>query len=348
LLEAQAAALQSQREIAALAREERALQSKTQAAQQAAAKDEKAIRERSDALAREQDQILGRAGKAINEMDSATLKWMGWQATRRMEQAREGLWRKDMGPTTRRYQSNAAQTLERLAASLEQQGLSAAMQVAAGTRGSPEQQFANSAGDVRAVREMEAQIRAETGQIESRRASRPDRALADQERNDLGALANAQGEAQWRLREAADRMNEAVGEAQALRTTSERMPAVRDALQRHETGQATQERQSSIISALDRALEQNREALSAAVRRNSQQANTPSRNSRADATPGRREPPVVRSETPMFRIPGAARHRFGGLGEREQQLMQHGKLEKVPPEYRDLVSRYYRALSERR
>ncbi|MBM3494979.1 MAG: DUF4175 family protein, partial [Armatimonadetes bacterium] len=349
LLEAQAAAMQSQREFEALAREQRALQGKTQASQQAAGKDEKAVREKSEALAREQDQLVNRALRGVNEIDSATPKWMGWQATRRMEEARAGLWRHDMGSATRRYQGNAAQTLDRLAAALQQQATSASMQVEAGMRGSPEHQFADVSGDVRAVREMQAQIRSETSQMEDRRAGRPERALTDQERREAASLAGAEGEAQSRLREASDRMGDAIGEAAALRSTMERMTPVREALQRADTGQGNQERQSAIIAALDKALERNRDELASSMRRSSQNANAQDQRRRASSnTPGQRDAPVVQSQTPMFRIPDAARFRFGGMSAREQQLMQHGKLEKVPPEYRDLVSRYYRALSERR
>ncbi|NLI00628.1 MAG: hypothetical protein GX446_14170 [Chthonomonadales bacterium] len=348
LFERQADALQAQREIEALARDQRALRDRTQSAEKQAGKDDKLIRERSEALARDQEQIIGRTHKSLESVDSGTLKWIGGQATRRMESARSGLWQRDMGPTTRRYQTQAAQTLERLAASLEQQRLAAAMQIEAGTRGSPESQMADVSGDVRAVREMQAQIRAETGQIEDRRAQRPDRVLSEQEKRDLSGLGDAEREAQDRLREAADRTREAVGDAEEMRGISQQMTPIREALYRQDSSRANLERQAAIIAALDRVLDQNREELASSQKRLAPASSGQQQRQTARSTPGTGNAPLVQAAPPSFRAPDPARFRFGGLSAREQQLLQSGKLDKVPPEYRDLVSRYYRALSERR
>jgi hypothetical protein len=349
LLEAQADALRSQRQFETLARDQRALQGRTKSAQASAGKDEKTIRERSEALAREQDQLINRTQQAINSVESATHKWMGWQAARRMDEARSSLWHHETGPSTQRYQANAAQTLERLAASLEQQRMAAAMQVEAGTRGSPESQMADVAGDVRAVREMQAQIRAETQQVESRRANRPGRVLNEQERRDVAYLASAEEEALGRLWEAAGRNGDAVGDTQELRGIAQRMGPIRDALRAQETTQPVQQRQSEVISALDAVLDRNSAELASSMRRTAPSGEGQRQQQRnASATPGARNAPLVELQPPSFRVPDPSRFRFGGLSAREQQLLQQGRLEKVPPEYRDLVSRYYRSLSERR
>lgn len=342
--ETQADTLRNQRKLEAIARDQRELRARTQAAHKAGA----AAANAGQALATDQDKLVRRTLDAVNGLDSDTHKWMGWQATRRMEEARNSLWKQDTGSATQRYQQNAAQTLERLAASLEELRTASAMQVQAGSRGSPEDQLAEVAGDVRAVREMQAQIRAETAQTDSRRSARPDRALTEQEQRDVANLAAAEDEARGRLRQAADRAREAVGDSQELRGIAERMAPIRDALRAKDTGEANLRRQSEVISSLDRVLDRNNQSMASSMRRESQGAEGQRPRAEARSTPGARNAPIVEARPPSFRIPDAAKYRFGGLSAREQQLLQQGRLEKVPPEYRDLVSRYYKALSERR
>ncbi len=344
-LETQADTLRSQRQFEALARDQRELQARTRAAN---ARTDRQGNAAAQNLAGDEDKLVKRALEAVNELDSDTHKWMGWQATRRMEEARNALWRQDTGSATQRYQQNAAQTLDRLAASLEEQRMASAMQVQAGSRGSPEAQMAEIAGDVRAVREMQAQIRSETQQTDARRTARPDRALTEQEQRDVANLAAAEDEAQGRLRQASDRAREAIGDSQELRGIAERMATIRDALRARDTGEANVRRQSEVISSLDQILERNTESMSSSVRRETNSGQGQRQRAEARSTPGAGNAPVVEARPPSFRIPSAAKHRFGNLSAREQQLLQQGRLEKVPPEYRDLVSRYYKALSERR
>jgi len=347
LLETQADALEAQRAVEALARDQRRLERQTSAAHVATSgKDDATVTRQAHALAPQQDQLGQRLGKTIEGMPTEAMKWMGWQAQRRMGDASGGLWRKDMGPATRRSQSHAAQTLERLAASLEQQRLSAALQQEAGDRGSPEHQMAESAGEIRAMREMQAQIQAETASLESRRSVRSSRQLTEPEARETSQLAEAEVNIKDRLRAVADRTREAVAEAEALRQVSESVKPIESALRRQETGPSTQERQRSVVNSLDTILGRNREELASSVRRA-----TAGRGRQADArserAPGSRNAPIVSEALSRFRPPATGTFRFGGLSAREQQLLQQGRLDRVPPEYRDLVNRYYRALSER-
>jgi hypothetical protein len=349
LLEAQADALESQRAVETLARDQRRLERQTASARIAAAgKDDATVTKQAHGLAPQQDQLGQRLGKLIADLPAESLMWMGWQAQRRMGDASGGLWRKDMGPDTRRAQTHAAQTLERLAASLEQQRLSAALQLEAGERGSPEHQVAESAGEIRAMREMQAQIRAETASVQSRRSNRPNRSLTDADARETSQLADAEANIRDRLRAVADRTREAVAEAEALRQVSESVGPIESALRSQETGAGTQERQRGVVTSLDSILARNREELAASVSQASPSRGQRQSDARGQRAPGVRNAPIVSEAPGQFRLPAPGTFRFGGLSSRDQLLLQQGRLDRVPPEYRDLVNRYYRALSERR
>lgn len=349
LLQTQAAAREARTAVEAVARDQRALAGRTGVEHKASAgKDKAEAQKGAHQLAAAQDKLNERLRGATEELSSNVMKWMGYQALQRMSDAAHALWRQDTGAATQRAQANSARTLERLAEALGQAERTAALQRQAGERDSPEHQLANRAGELRALREMQAQFHAETSTLETLRSGRADRGLNDTERQELHRIADGEREIQNGLRNLANDAREAVSESARLNAIAEDITPIEKGIRASNTASPIQRQQSAIVQGLDTILSKNREQLAAAARRSTPSPNGSRRQISRNGEPTRGTAPIVTARPGPVRNLAAGAYRFGPLSLREQQLMGQGKLDQVPIEYRDLVSRYYRALSERK
>lgn len=358
-LQEQQQAREMQRAVEQMAREQRALQRQTRQfdhqRQNSGLTPEQ--QKRAEGLAREQQRLLERGQNIAPEMPSMAFRWAMNEANRRMESASRGLQQQNSGEDTQRYQENAAQTLERIARSLGQQAQGEQQQSQSGQNGQPlsgaEQQMADASGELQLAREMEAQIRQETGSLDRRRSRNPNRNLTAEQQRELNFLAQAQRETQRITEQAAQRLRGQPEIGQTVQRAAEEMEEVQDSLRQQQTDAPTQQRQERIVNMLDRALRQTQQAMRQQRQQMAQQGQQMQQSQQqAQAQPGnqplqRTNAPVVQAQPGVFGKADPRGRGFGALPPRAQQSLREGRQERVPAEYRDLVNQYYKALSER-
>lgn len=315
-------------------------------------------RKRLDALTERQKDLLNRAENLSPEMPSPAFQWALSEASRRMENAVQSMQQQNDGPDTQRHQLHAAQTLERLARALGQQAQ--AMEQQSQQSGGPQgggtqQQMAEALGELQLAREMEAQIRQETGSLDQRRARNPGRKLSAEQLRELSYLHQAQRETQRITQRAAEQLRGSLQIAQGVQRATEEMEEVQDLLQAQETGAPTQTREERIVRRLDQSLNQIRQAMREQQR---QQMAQQRRQQQSAAQSGQQQPggnqpaprttaPVVEARPGVFNQADQRGRGFGGLPPRAQEALREGQQEGVPAEYRELVKQYYKALAER-
>lgn len=312
---------------------------------------------RADALRQTQSDLAARSRALREQMPSEAYRWAAGEATERMERAESGLQRADPGPATQRSQEQAAQTLERIARTLGQQAR--AQSQSQQMQNSPQQaqaaqEMAEAGSELQLAREMQAQIRQETADLEQRRRRAPNRALSEQQRSELSRLESAQRETENIARGAARRLRSLPEAGRAVERAGEEMQSAQGMLQQEETGAPTQGRQQTAVRLLDQAASRVRQAQQQmqqqqmAGGQQSQQQQMAQQRGGQDGL-GRTEPrgrtPIspLRNSAPTDARPGGGS--FGGLDPRGQRALQEGRGERVPAEYRDLVNQYYKALS---
>jgi len=315
-------------------------------------------RKRLDALTERQKDLLNRAENLSPDMPSPAFQWALGEASRRMENAVQGMQQQNDGPDTQRHQLHAAQILERLARALGQQAQ--AMEQQSQQSGSPQgsgaqQQMAEALGELQLAREIEAQIRQETGSLDQRRLQNPGQKLSAEQLRELSYLHQAQRETQRITQRAAEQLRTSPQIAQGVQRAAEEMEEVQDLLRAQETGKPTQTREERIVRRLDQSLHQIRQAMRQQQRQQmaQQRRQQQSATSSAQQQPGGNQPalrttaPVVEAQPGVFHRADQRGRGFGGLPPRAQEALREGQQEGVPVEYRELVKQYYKALSER-
>ena len=315
---------------------------------------------RLQAAAKSQSTLSDRAKEAANDMPNQAFRWAMRQANERMNAAKTALQQNNSGEETRRRQENAAQLLERMARALGQEAQSQEEQAQNQSQQSSSQsQQQKAAGELEMARELEAQIRQETANLDERRQKNPDRKLSASQQRELDRLTNAQGETQQMTRNALQNLKSNPEVQQMVQKASDAMEDARDMMNRQqETNDGTQQKQQTAVGHLDKAIaqvqqqqRQQRQQMAQAGKGDKpgqkpgeQQAqNQPGGNNPAQKTFA----PKTQAADSTLRAFDPRGKGFSGLSSRAQQAMKEGQQDRVPAEYRDLVNQYYKALSQR-
>ncbi len=351
-------AREMQMELEKLAREQRAVQGRTQQLDKSRQNGQipQSQQLRAQALANSQQQLLEKGRTLTGDMPSQAFRWAMGEASRRMENAGRGLQQQNTGTDTQRNQEHAAQMMERIARALGQQADGAQQQGETGNQQSgAEQGMAEASGELQLAREMEAQIRQETGSLDRRRSRNPGRALSTDQEREAKQFQRSQQENRQVTRSAAQRLRSSPDIANTVRRAAEQMDDVEEMLRQKETGDPTQGKQDQIVRMLDQAIQQSRQAM----RQQRQQRMAQQQQQQQGQQPGEpRQPggnqPAQKTYAPVVKAQNGPGHPFdmrgrgfGALSPRAQQSMREGQQERVPAEYRELVNQYYKALSER-
>jgi len=354
-LKEQQAAREAMEKVGTLAREQRNVARQTAQVQKARGNGPLSpeLQQRAQQLARMEQQLVDRGRGLRDDMPSQGFQHALDQAVNRMNEAARALDQQNTGPDTQRDQEHAAETLERIARALGQMAQASQEETqGSGRQGGPDQNLAAASGSLALAREMEAQIREETAGIDRRRESNPDRRLTAQQQRELNWLTEGQRDTRRLAEEASQLLKGSPDIGRLVQEAGEAMGDVEDMLRRQDTGTGTQSKQGRILGMLQQALQQTRQAMREqmqqarqnASRQGAQQtANRPGGNQPAERTYA----PVVQAENATFGPVQMKGRGFGGLSPRAQQTLREGQHEPVPPEYRDLVNEYYKALSER-
>jgi len=354
-LQQQQQAREMQRAVEQLAREQRAVHRQTRQLdnQRRNGRLTPEQQKRAQALSQSQERLLQRGQNMAQDMPSMAFRWAMGEANRRMDSARRGLQQENTGQDTQRYQETAAQTLERIARSLSQQAQGEQQQAMSNSQpqAGGDQQMAEAAGELQLAREMEAQIRQETGSLDQRRNRNPNRNMTAEQQRELNFLTQAQRETQRITEQAAQQLRGQPEIGQTVQRAAEEMEEVQDRLLQQQTEAPTQQQQERIVGMLDRALRQTRQAMRQQRQQMMAQQGQP-QNRQARFQPGsqpmqRTNAPVVQAQPGVFGNADPRGRGFGALPPRAQQALREGRQERVPAEYRDLVNQYYKALSER-
>jgi hypothetical protein len=350
----QADAQAAEQTVRQLAREQRALKRETgqlEASRQGREMSQEQ-QQRANNLAQNQQKLAQRTENSVQDMPGESFRWALREAERKMNNAAQGLWQRNTGQDTQRQQENAAQTLERIAHALGRAAQSGQQGRQQNQQSGPTDQMAESQGDLQLAREMEAQIRQETGGLDRRRDRNPNRDLSAEQQRELSGLNEAQRQTRQIARNAAENLRAAPEIAQNVQRAAEEMQDVQDQLERQQTGRPTQEKQGQIVRRLDQAISQTRQAMrqqrqQMAMQQGQQQNQQQSPQRQRGNQPARRSAPVVQAQPGAFGNVALRGRGFGGLNPRAMQSLREGEQERVPAEYRDLVNQYYKALSER-
>lgn len=360
-----------QGQVEQLAREQRGLYQQTQqvdkqlgAQPNMTPEQRQKLQNQAEALAKNQARLQERTQELKQDTNSNAFEWALDQASSRMDNARQKLQRGQVGADTQRPQENAAQTLERIARALGQQAdgeQQQAEQQESGQQSGQESQMAKAQGELQLAREMQAQIRQETGSVDQRRAQNPDRRPTAEQEREIDSLSQAQRQTQQITKRAADQLKNAPQIGKTVQQASEEMEDVQQRLRQQHTENDTQAKQEKIVGMLDQAIRQTQQAMrqqrQQMAQQKQQQGNQPGQQGEQQA---QGEPqqggnqPLQKTFAPISKQQAARTHAanqegrgFGNLSPRAQQSLREGRQERVPAEYRDLVNQYYKALSER-
>ncbi len=355
----QQAARELQQQVQQLAREQRATRQQTEQLAAAARHGQLTPQQQKAAqdLANRQQSLLDKTRQLSNDMPSQAFQWAAGEAAKRMESAQRGLSQRNMGADTQRHQEHAEQTLERIARSLGQQSQgSEQSRTGSGGASGGEQAMADASGELQLSREMQEQIRQETGSLDKQRERNPRHSLTAEQQRELNDLQQAQRETREIAQNAARQLRASPDISSAVQKAADEMADVQDMLQQGDTGNSTQSKQERIVGMLDRALEQTRQAMRQQRERMAQQRQSGQQQQQqasSQQTPGGNQPaprtyaPIVQAHTGSRNPFDTHGRGFGALSPRAQQSLREGEQERVPAEYRELVNQYYKALSER-
>lgn len=338
--------------VEALAREQRAQRQRTlqMMAEKKAGRPDQEIRREGEQAARAQQNLRNKASALRQDLPPGLSPGID-MATRRMEAAERSLNDPAALDNAQRNQEHAAQVLDRVARALSMEEQSAAhASREGGPQVDPNAEMVQMSGELQMARELQAQVRQETGGIDRLRARNPNGELTGAQQQELYNIAENQNATRQITETAARRVPNRADIAGQLRQAAQEMQQVTTQLYRKETGKPIQERQDQIIQTLDQALESVRKAMQEQRQRSSQPSSRgrqPNRTNQTASEPGKRPPAVVQPEPGAFGRPDMRGRGFGGLGTRALEALREGRQERVPAEYRDLVNQYYRALSER-
>lgn len=354
-LKEQQAAREAMEKVASLARDQRSAERQTAQVQKmrGAGPMKPELQQRAQQLARTQQQLVDRGRALRDDMPSQGFQFALDQAVNRMNEAARALDQQNTGPDTQRDQEHAAQTLERIARALGQMAQAGQEQTQGSSQqGGPDQSLAAASGSLALAREMEAQIREETTGLDRRRDANPERRLTAQQQRELNWLTQGQRETRRLTDEAAQLLKGSPDIGRIVQQAGEGMADVEDLLRRQDTGSATQGKQERIMGMLQQALQQTRQAMREQMQQARQAAQRQGAQEAANR-PGGTQPamrtyaPIVQAQNASFGPVEMKGRGFGALSPRAQQALREGQHERVPPEYRDLVNEYYKALSEK-
>ena len=270
-----------------------------------------------------------------------------------MAGAETGLRTSNTGADTRRQQANAAQILDRLARALGKDSAAQQQQAqSGGKQGDNASQNAQSAAELQLAREMEAQLRQETGNLDERRKQNQNRSLSAQQQRELERLSNGQRENQQAMQRLSAKMKTDPNLAEQVKKAADSMDDIHELLDKSkETGQVTQRKQDDVISMLDKAAaqaeKQQRQQMAQKGKQGQQMAEAKGQQPGGNKPAPKSFAPIVAAQDSHKYNNSQLGKGFKGLSDRAQQSMKEGQQEKAPAEYRDLINQYYKALSEK-
>jgi hypothetical protein len=351
----------AQEKVDMLAREQLALRDQTKGTDQAkkgslSPEQEKQVGNQAE----KQRQLMTKSNEVFNDVDSNAMKMIARQINSKMGNAARNLEQKNTGSDTQRRQTEAAQILQRISRSLGQEAKSQQQQGEnPGDQDSQTSDMAQAADELRLAREMEAQIRQETGGLDERRKRNPDKKLTAEQQQELEDLARMQRETEQITQQAASQVKSSPELNRAISKASELMADAQDQMiRRRETGEPTQSPQEKAVGMLDQAIRQQQQAMRQQQQQQKQQRMAQSGQQQGQQ-PGQKQgqqqqgsqpnkgfSPVVQQQPSQFHPFDPRGKGFNGLDPRATQSMREGRQEKVPAEYRDLVNQYFKALSK--
>jgi len=262
----------------------------------------------------------------------------------------------DTGTRTQAAQTRAAQTLNAVAQALKQQSQASKDQQAQQQDQDQSQQSAEQAQQAEALGELllaqglQQQVRQNTGQIDQARHNQP---LTPTQQEDTKQTAADQQDTQDITDRAADILSQIPGVPEALHSATQHMEQSHNGLNQQQTGQPTQGHQDAALQNLATAQQKAQEAMQQQQQQQQAQQQArqgaPQPTKQPGANPDRNA--FTRLEGPgadgarSAPVPGSGK--FAALSDRAQRTMREGRQEKVPAEFQDLVSRYYKSLAEK-
>lgn len=353
-----AEAKQAEQEVQKLAQDQMALKKQTQATDESRHGELSQEQQKQvGAEANQQHKLTDRANNLNNTLNSGAMKMIAREVGQKMDNAARNLEQKNTGVDTQRRQTEASQILQRVARSLAQEAKSQQQQAEnAGQQSGSQQDMAQAAEDLRLAREMQAQVRQETGGLDERRAKNPERRLSAEQQQELDSIARMQRETEQITQNTAAQLRSAPEMARKVNNAAETMADVHDQMiRRHETGEPTQGQQDKAVNLLDQVIKQQQQQArqqqqqqqQKMAQQGQQQGQQQQQGPPKGSQPNKGFSPVVQQQ-PSNPHPFDPRGKgFGALDPRTMQSMREGRQEKVPAEYRDLVNQYYKALSEK-
>ncbi len=263
----------------------------------------------------------------------------------------------DTGTRTQAAQEKAAQTLNAVAQALKHQAqASKDQQAQQQDQDQQQQESAQQAQEEEAVGELllaqglQQQVRQNTGQLDQNHKDQP---LTPTQQEDARQIASDQQDTQEITDHAAETLSQIPGLPEILRSATQHMEQSHNGLNQQQTGRPTQGHQDAALQNLAIAQQKAQEAMQQQQQQQqAQQAakqGAPQPTKQPGAQPDRNA--FTRLEGPgadgarSAPVPGAGK--FAALSERAQRTMREGRQEKVPAEFQDLVSRYYKSLAEK-
>lgn len=267
----------------------------------------------------------------------------------------------DTGTTTQAAQNRAAQTLETIAQALKQQsqgngqqqdGQQGGQQQGGGS--AQEAQQAAALGDLLLSQGLQKQVRQETGSLDKARQRNHNQELSPEQRAEAGQLTQNQQDAQSIADRAADQLDSLPDVARQVRDATQQMQQSAQKLRRQQTGHPTQQNQDDALSRLDAAAKQAQQAMQ--QQQQQQQARQMGQQGAPQPVKGKGNTPNPRPFTRLedtrkgaMSTPESRNGRgFASLSQRAQRTLREGQQERVPAEYQDIVSRYYKSLAEKK
>lgn len=265
------------------------------------------------------------------------------------------------GAETQDSQRRAIQSLEIIAQALKQQAKgneSSNNGEQKEQNGEPTPQNAQqyaALGDLMLAQGMQKQIRQDTGKVDTARAKNPKSELNENQQKQAGQLADTQGETQSITENAGQQLNELPGVGETIRRATDQMSQSRTGLNQKETGRPTQQHQEMAATHLDQAIQKAQEQLE--QQRQQQQAQN------MGSQPGMPQPNMPPGNDPkknpftrlqavqrgFAKAPDSTKGKgFSDLNMRDQRVLREGQQERVPAEYQDIVTRYYRSLATKK
>ncbi len=326
------------------------------------------------AQARQQADLSGSVEKLEPQLPGDVFRRFSREARGAMERARAGL---DQGnpraDPTGKAQARAQTLLEQLARALDadpkdqddsngQSGGGGEGEGQGGGKADPE--LLKRIAEIRLLRTLEQGIRSRTQETDDGRSSQ--RPLTDAQKEEIAETARQQAEA----RSLADRLVQGLEKNRQLAgkvgQAGKHMSEAHRGLDQGETGEGVQEQETQAIirltDALKQAQQQAQQQRQQQQRRQQQaqqqqqqqqgqqqqgqpQGGTPQQQQGSQAAMQSLQRRANRQDGPLGDF-GSGRGGFG-LDPRSQDALRQGYKEKIPPEYQELINRYYRGLSSK-